>query len=59
MNTKNTRGKVTLNGASAEIINLLESFKVVSAETRRTLGHPAKLYLRLEEIQPPMKLKLA
>ena len=48
-----------LPGASEELNSMLANFRVASSELRRTLGKPAKLYVRLEEIVKPTQLQVA
>ena len=55
----NRNSKQNLQGASEELNAMLQNFKVTSSELRRTLGRPAKLYVRFEEIVKPTLLKMA
>ena len=48
-----------LPGASKELSAMLGNFRVTSSELRRTLGKPAKLYVRLEELVKPTQLQMA
>ena len=61
--TKETKSsketEVALPGASEELNSMLANFRVASSELRRTLGKPAKLYVRLEEIVKPTQLQVA
>ena len=58
-NKKTNKEKaVVIPGASDELKKLLGDFRVSSSEMRRTLGRPAKLYVRMEEIVKPTLLQV-
>ena len=51
-----TRTTTALNGASKELLAALKNYKVSCAEVRKTLGGRGKLYIRMDEILPEVKL---